>query len=74
MSTSKQRKAIALHPRQPCLVCGAKVINHNPMTVTCDPVCTRARKAGRTRVEQTTWEVAQPEDPDRFPWDDGETD
>jgi len=35
-----------------CVVCGARVRNHNPKVTTCDPVCTAARNAGRTRTEQ----------------------
>lgn len=46
--------------RRLCVVCGARVINHNPRTVTCDEVCTAAKKAGRTRVEQIAWEMQQP--------------
>jgi hypothetical protein len=42
-----------------CVVCGAKVRNQNPKTVTCDPVCTAARKAGRTRPEQLRYEMDQ---------------
>lgn len=44
-----------------CVVCGAlfksnrRASNHN----TCDPLCTRAKHAKRTREEQTIWETEQ---------------
>jgi hypothetical protein len=41
-----------------CEICGAKVRNMNPRTTTCDPVCTRAKHAGRTRKEQIEHEMA----------------
>lgn len=48
-----------------CVVCGAHVKNMNPKTVTCDPVCTRARRAARTRQEQLEFEnQADIPDPD----------
>lgn len=45
-----------------CLVCGAKVNNQNPKCVTCDPTCTAARKAGRTRSEQFKYELEHPDE------------
>ncbi len=44
MDTDKEKRK--------CVVCGAQVRNENPLTRTCDEVCTRARQARRTRVEQ----------------------
>lgn len=43
-----------------CVICGARVRNQNPKTTTCDETCTAARNAGRTRVEQIQWELANP--------------
>ena len=40
------------------MVCGARVVNQNPKTVTCDPICTKAHHAGRTRQEQIEIEYA----------------
>ena len=48
-----------------CIICGARVRNHNPKCVTCDPVCTAAKKSGRTREGQLKHEMAHP------PADDG---
>ena len=42
----------------PCIVCGARVKNINPKTNTCDPTCTRAKHANRTRQEQIEHEMA----------------
>jgi hypothetical protein len=42
-----------------CVVCGARVKNLNPKTKTCDPTCTAARKAGRTREEQQRHEAEE---------------
>ena len=47
-------------PVRKCAVCGARVKNRNSKTVTCDPVCTKAYHAGRTRQEQIELENAQP--------------
>jgi hypothetical protein len=41
-----------------CVVCGARVRNMNPKTNTCDPTCTRAKHANRTRQEQNEHEMA----------------
>lgn len=41
-----------------CIICGAGVRNLNPKTVTCSPMCTRARDAGRTRERQQEYEIA----------------
>lgn len=41
-----------------CVICGARVRNQNPKTTTCDPTCTRAKHAGRTRKEQIEHEMA----------------
>lgn len=48
-----------LKPRL-CVVCGARVINMNPRTVTCDSICTAARHIGRTRERQIKWEMNHP--------------
>ena len=45
-----------LKPRL-CIVCGARVKNMNPKTNTCDPICTRAKHASRTRQEQIEYEM-----------------
>ena len=42
-----------------CVVCGARVRNRNPKTVTCDSICTAARKAHRTRGAQIAQEMKQ---------------
>lgn len=47
-----------------CVVCGARVENMNPQCVTCDMVCTAAKKAVRTRIEQLTYEMEHPTDHD----------
>jgi hypothetical protein len=44
--------------RRLCVICGAKVRNQNPKTNTCDPICTRAKHASRTRQEQIEHEMA----------------
>ena len=44
--------------RRRCVVCGARVRNQNPKTNTCDPTCTRAKHASRTRQEQIEHEMA----------------
>lgn len=46
--------------KRPCVICGARVRNHNPKCATCDPICTAARHAGRTRTEQVRWELENP--------------
>jgi hypothetical protein len=43
-----------------CEVCGARVTNMNPRTTTCDPICTRAKKAHRTRSQQIHHEESLP--------------
>ena len=43
--------------RRPCVICGARVVNTNPKTNTCDSICTRAKHAGRTRQEQIEYEM-----------------
>lgn len=59
--TAFENNAERFSPKGPyrgkCVVCGAAVRNLNPKTVTCDPTCTKARKAGRTRQEQFQWEM-----------------
>lgn len=45
-----------------CVICGAMVRNPNPKTVTCDPVCTRARNNQRSRTEQLHWEIERAEE------------
>ena len=60
MSTANQRRATGKWPKRPCIVCGARVTNLNPATVTCDSLCTRALKAGRDRNAQAIWEATQP--------------
>lgn len=45
---------------QPCVICGAKVINANPKTVTCSSFCTGAKKRGLTYSE--AHELAAKED------------
>jgi hypothetical protein len=40
-----------------CVICGARVRNMNPKCVTCDPVCTKAKHAWRTRVQQIKYEI-----------------
>ena len=42
-----------------CVVCGAKVRNINPRCNTCDPTCTRAKHAGRSRDEQIREEMIE---------------
>jgi len=37
---------------RPCEVCGAQVTNTNPKCTTCGPICTKAKKNGRTLKEQ----------------------
>ena len=44
-----------------CVMCGAKVINHNPKTQTCQPLCTRARYNNRTMQQQLEYELAHPD-------------
>ena len=46
-----------------CVICGARVRNQNPRTVTCDETCTEARANNRTRQEQIEHELAKPSDP-----------
>lgn len=43
--------------RPRCTVCGAKLINREHQCTTCSPLCTRAKKNGRTREEQTLVEI-----------------
>jgi hypothetical protein len=44
-----------------CIICGARVRNQNPKSDTCDPVCTRAKHAGRSsRAEQLRFELTNP--------------
>lgn len=47
-----------------CVVCGARVENMNPQCVTCDMVCTAAKRSGRTRGDQLEWEILNPSDHD----------
>jgi hypothetical protein len=67
MTTPKSRRDKAmklnelLKPRL-CIICGARVKNMNPKTNTCDPICTAAKHAGRTRTEQLAWEMKHPDD------------
>lgn len=57
-----EAKAHSLHRMvgRLCVICGARVRNQNPKTTTCDETCTAARNAGRTRIEQIRWELANP--------------
>jgi hypothetical protein len=57
-----EAKAHSLHRlvKRQCVICGARVRNQNPKTTTCDETCTAARNAGRTRLEQIRWELANP--------------
>lgn len=50
-----------INNRRKCVICGATVINRNPKTTTCDPVCTRAKHAGKTRLEQTQEDMRREE-------------
>jgi hypothetical protein len=51
-----------------CILCGARVRNQNPKTNTCDPICTRAKHAGRDRQGQIEYELANgsPDDDQHF--------
>lgn len=53
--------AVDLAKARRCVVCGAKVRQWNPLCVTCDPVCTRARHEGRTRDQQIRQEMLDAE-------------
>jgi hypothetical protein len=48
-----------------CVVCGAAVKNMNPRTVTCDPICTRAKNNNITREEQVVRDLKKEEELDR---------
>lgn len=51
-------------PCRLCVVCGARVTNINPKTMTCDSICTDAKKNNRTRAEQIRhWVESQPYEP-----------
>jgi len=41
-----------------CVICGARVYNHNPKANTCSPICTKAKHANRTRQEQFEYEMS----------------
>lgn len=43
-----------------CVVCGARVINPNSKTVTCDALCGAAKRAKRTRAAQMDYELKNP--------------
>ena len=57
--TTAQRQAVAKWPPRLCVVCGARVTNTNPKVSTCDAVCGRARRAGRTRAQQHAADMAE---------------
>lgn len=40
-----------------CIICGACVRNGNKKSNTCDPICTRARNAGMSRLERLEYEM-----------------
>jgi predicted nucleic acid-binding Zn ribbon protein len=44
-----------------CIICGARVRNRNQSVNTCSPLCTRAKKAKRSRYEQILFELEHPE-------------
>ena len=45
-----------------CIICGAKVLNINSETNTCSPTCTKAKKMGLTREEETIKEIIKEEE------------
>lgn len=47
--------------KRKCIVCGAAVRNMNPKTVTCDPICTRARNSNISRYDQIMRDIAEEE-------------
>jgi len=54
---------------EPCIICGAKVINSNPKTNTCSPFCTDAKKKGLTYAQ--AHEIAAREESEIPDGDDG---
>lgn len=51
-----------------CVVCGAAVRNMNPRTVTCDPICTRAKNNNITREAQVIRDIQKEEEQERELW------
>jgi len=43
-----------------CEICGARTTGIHAST--CDPICTAAKRSGRTRVEQLAWDLDHPID------------
>jgi hypothetical protein len=49
-----------------CVICGARVTNQNPLTTTCDGICTRARNNNISRFQQVIRDMEREELEEKF--------